>query len=494
VKTNILFKFFVFFFKYLKTLHLYKAAIVVCYTFYGSHVYGQQDTLKTLNIQSFYDQILAYHPVAAQANLLPDEARRILQEARGSFDPKIEIDFSRKYFSEKTYYNYWNSYLKVPVLPLGAELKAGFERNISDLGDLPPLENTSSSGLGYAGITIPIGQGLIIDMRRNTLRQAEIYRNMAEAEKAKLINKLIFAAAKEYWNWYFAYRQFVWIQEGYNLADIRFKALKARALVEDAAPIDTVEALILLQDRQVQLQESIVELQNARIMVSNYLWSPDKNPMMLPENIIPDTFRVATQKIDDQKLRELIDRAENQHPEILKNQFKLKQLTFEERYRREMFKPKLDVSFNYITPYTDKYGETLPMLPLSQNYKMGIDFAFPIFLRKERGKFQQIKIKQQQTNLDLMQNRREITSEVKTAYNEVRNFEQQILVQTATVRNQERLVQAEYQRFDLGESTLFIVNSRENKLIDYRIKLESLKAKYEKALAEIIYAAGSIAL
>ena len=456
--------------------------------------YSQADSVKIFSLQNYYDQILTNHPVAAQADLLPEEARRLLQEARGNFDPKAEINFSRKYFSDKTYYNLWNSYLKLPLLPLGAELKAGFERNVTDLGELDPLANTTQAGLGYAGISLPIGQGLVIDMRRNTLRQAEIFRNIADAERAKLLNKLMYGAAKEYWSWYFAYHQFLWLDEGYRLAATRFKAVKARALAEDAAPIDTVEALILLQDRQVQLQEAVVELQNARIMVSNYLWSGEKMPLMLEEKVIPDTFRVATQRIDESRLQELLSKAETQHPEILKNQNKIRQLAFESRYRKELFKPTINLNLNYLTPYTGKNGETLPMVPFSENYKMGLDFSFPLFLRKERGKFQQIRIKQQQTTLDLTQSRREILSEVRAAYNEVRNYETQILTQTATIRNQERLVQAEYQRFELGESTLFLVNSRENKLIDYRIKLESLKSKYEKALAGLVYAAGGLSL
>ncbi|MBC8109931.1 MAG: TolC family protein [Verrucomicrobia bacterium] len=449
-----------------------------------------------MTLQQFYEGILAFHPVARQANLLPLEAKQLLREARGNFDPKVEIDFSRKFFADKTYYNFWDSYLKAPILPLGAELKAGYERNISDFPDLGPDYETPFDGLAYAGISLPIGQGLIIDARRNTLRQAEIYQGIADAERAKFINKLIFSAAKDYWNWYFAQRQLKLVQEGYNLADVRFRAIRERALAEEAAPIDTTEALITLQDREVQLLEAALALQNARIIVSNYLWDNARNPMELAPNVIPDSVLVAAQRYNEASLQSLLVQAENQHPEVMKFTLKSQQLGIEQRFRREMLKPQLNVSYNYLTYYPNLKSpigsDNWNMF--SQNYKVGMDFSFPVFLRKERGKLQQVKIKLLQNEFDLSQTRREILNEIRAAYNQLKNLEQQMQVLEQQTINQARLVEAEYQKFELGESTLFLINTRENKLIDFRIKLESLKTKYEKALAEIIFAAGAYQL
>jgi outer membrane protein TolC len=114
----------------------------------------------------------------------------------------------------------------------------------------------------------------------------------------------------------------------------------------------------------------------------------------------------------------------------------------------------------------------------------------PLFLRKERGKLQQVRIKRQSTGLDLNLARREIQNDVYAAYNEVRNFEKQLKIQEEATRNQEILVRAEQRKFDVGESTLFLINTRESKLIEMRTKVESLKSKYEKALANLAYMAG----
>jgi outer membrane protein TolC len=88
------------------------------------------------------------------------------------------------------------------------ELKAGYERNQGQY--VNPEYRTPNEGLAYAGVSVPlpISQGFFIDARRNTLRQAQLFRDIAEADRVKEINKLLLSAAKDYWNWYYAYNEY----------------------------------------------------------------------------------------------------------------------------------------------------------------------------------------------------------------------------------------------------------------------------------------------
>ena len=340
-----------------------------------------------------------------------------------------------------------------------------------------------------AGLSIPIGQGLIIDARRNTLKQAQLGRNYAEAERQKLINSTIFYATKSYWDWWFSYQQLQLIQEGYDLADKRFIATRERARVGEQATIDSVEAKITLQDREVALQQAIIELQNYRLALSNYLWSTYETPLELPEGAAPPVAPI--RKVDETTLLALINQAKLQHPEIQKLNVKIDQLQIEERFRKEMLKPIFNANFNFIADgFVSKPTSNFENSFSLNNHKLGFEFAVPLFLRKERGKLQQVRIKQQSTGLDLNLARREIMNDVYAAYNEVRNFEKQLKIQQDATQNQEILVRAEQRKFDIGESTLFLINTRESKLIEMRTKIELLKSKYEKALANLAYMAG----
>ena len=95
-----------------------------------------------------------------------------------------------------------------------------------------------------------------------------------------------------------------------------------------------------------------------------------------------------------------------------------------------------------------------------------------------------------QNDLEQKQVQREIANEITAAFNDVKNLESQMLTLSQSLQNQEMLVRMELQKFDLGESSLFLVNSREAKLNEFKVKIESLRAKYEKALAVLLFASG----
>jgi outer membrane protein TolC len=180
------------------------------------------------------------------------------------------------------------------------------------------------------------------------------------------------------------------------------------------------------------------------------------------------------------------------HPTLLKLGAKISQLGVEERYRRELLKPTLNVSATLLSQ-GDFYRRDLPGgYDFGwNNHKLGVDFAVPLFLRAERGKLQYTRIQVQETTLERQQSQRSIGTQVATVYNTLRAYRQQLALQAQTVANQRRLLQAELQKFELGESTIFLVNARETKLIDLLIKQESLRAGYEKARAELYYYAGT---
>lgn len=437
----------------------------------------------TFGYEDFKNLVLKNHPTVKQANLFPRDAEAEIMQAKGAFDPKLTSYFDRKAFKGTDYYNRWDNILKIPTWS-GVDFKLGYERNTGKY-----LLEEESSQLMVAGLSVPIGQGLVIDARRNTLKQAQLGRNYAKAERQKLINSTVYYAAKSYWDWWFSYQQLQLIREGYDLADKRFIATRERARVGEQAAIDSVEAKITLQDREVALQQAIIELQNNRLALSNYLWSANEIPLELPEDAAPPLAGI--RKVDETTLLTLINQAKLQHPEIQKLNVKINQLQIEERFRKEMLKPVLNANFNFIADgfvnkpiYENKNSFSL------DNHKLGFEFAMPLFLRKERGKLQQVRIKQQSTRFELNLTRREIMNDIYAAYNEIRNYENQLRIQQDATNNQAILVRAEQRKFDIGESTLFLINTRESKLIEMRTKVESLKSKYEKALANLAYMAG----
>ena len=450
-------------------------------------VYGQDSLVYTYH--DYYRQILAHHPVIKLSGLVTESAQRELLIAKGGLDPTVQGTFDRKVYKGIDYFDRGDVFLKVPIWVGGADLKVGYDRNVGQT--LSDDIRTGTEGISYIGMTVPIGRGLVVDGRRATLRQARVFQDLADAERVKMINKIILTAAKDYWNWYFSYHQYRLSSDFYDLAQVRYNATTQRAELGEAAAIDTVEALVTLQDRQVGLAQAVLELRNARLLLSNHLWNQEQIPLELPDEAIPQpsTGRV----LADEELDQLVQLARQRHPEIIKFNFKRQQLQIDERLGREMLKPSLD--FNASALFLGGFALNDPkkisgFSNLGNNYKFEVDLYFPLFLRKERGKLQQIRIKQLQNDLDQKQVQRETINEVNAAFNDVKTLESQIRTQESAVRNQELLLGAEVMKFELGESSLFLVNSRESKLNEFRVKVASLHAKYEKALAVLLFASG----
>ena len=446
------------------------------------------DTARVFSLRDLAELVFANHPIVQQAALLSERARGQVLQARGGFDPKVALGFDRKLFGGTDYYNKWANEVKVPIWLGGIDLKAGYDRYVGTY--VNPETRTPQNGLAGIGLSVPLGQGLLIDARRSTLRQARIMVNAAEADRVKQINDVWLQAAKDYWTWYYTYQQAALIQEGVDLAETRFRAISQRVDLGDQAPIDSVEARITAQDRQVQAEQLAVDLQNARLVLSNHLWNRDNQPVELPTTAIPQLARADS--VTRQEFARLRERAATEHPTLRKLDAKILQLGVEERYRRELLKPTLNVSGTLLSQ-GDFYR---PELPASynfglNNYKVGIDFALPIFLRQARGQLQVVRLNVRETTLEQQQSRRTIGNQITAVFNSLRAYERQLAVQTLTIANQRLLLQAELQKYELGESTIFLINARETKLIDLRIKQESLRASYEKAVAELYYYAGT---
>jgi outer membrane protein TolC len=98
-----------------------------------------------------------------------------------------------------------------------------------------------------------------------------------------------------------------------------------------------------------------------------------------------------------------------------------------------------------------------------------------------------------ETNLELQQTNRENLNQIYAAYKERQMLEEQIRLQEQIVANSTLLRNGEQQRFENGESSLFLINSREMSLLSQQVKLHELKTKYGKSKYNLQWSAGNLA-
>lgn len=451
------------------------------------------DSVRVYTQEAFFDWVLAYHPVARQARLLDTQAVALERLARGGFDPKLYADWNQKNFDEKQYFAIGEGGLKIPTW-YGVEAKAAYA--ITDGIYLNPENNLPDAGQAILGLTAPLGRGLVIDERRAALQQAKLMARANEAERLSMLNELLLGAAYAYWEWAVAYNQLLVQQQALALTQVRFDAIVENFTLGDAPAIDTLETLIQLQNLQAGLIEAEITYRNAGLALSNFLWYENGTPLEITNSLRPPLLEELPVQLPAPGPAALQQGASLAHPDIRKYQVKLSQLEVDRKLAVEQFKPRLDLEYNFLGDgpnFINGAGDDSRLAALlTQNYKWGLSFDFPILLRKERGKLQLTKLKILDAEYGLRQKQLEVSNKIQAYYNELNQLRRQIDISAGNVQNYQALLRAEIQKFDYGESSIFLINTREQKLIEAELKLAALRGKFFKNLAALDWAAGRL--
>jgi outer membrane protein TolC len=447
------------------------------------------DTVTALSIENLYASMLEFHPLVKQNKLLTDLAQQEVRFARGAFDPKLETRINMKEFDDKDYYKKWIASFSVPTwFPI--DPKIGFEQNTGTfLNPEDRLPASNNNRQLFTGISLPLGRGLFTDDRRAAVQQAKLFTQLAEAEQIKLINKILLEAAKDYWQWYYAYYNYRLLNQNLLIAEEIFRRVKLNAEFGEASTLDTIQAKITLQTRLVERQESYLEFLNSGVKISNYLWDSEELPLQLSNMVAPVLVQNDGELLSVTTLEELSLQAKQNHPELTKLNIKLDQLEIDRRLAAEYIKPKLDLSYNFLNQPITPTGDFQSFTFLN-DYKFGLDFAMPILIRKERAKLAQAKIKIKGATYELTQTEREIINQLNMIFNQLVNTNQILEQQNAVAVYYQQLLNAEIFNLDNGESDLFKINIQQDKLIQAQSKLLKLKAEYEKMKATLYWAAG----
>lgn len=445
------------------------------------------DTIGTpFTFPAFLDVILANHPVATQARLVADQARSDLRTAWGAFDPTITASWDQKTFGGTQYYNYFDAELKIP-LPIGADVTVAFDRTMGRYFN--PDRRTTSNGTVDVGISIPLGQRILTDERRNALQQARAARDAGEADRTGIVNKLLFSAAKDYGAWYESWRRRVIAQGGEALAEFRLQAVRRRVFNGESAPIDTIEALLELQRRQVTRFETEASFYVASLDVTSYLWDDAGRPVPLPGDATPVLLGLESAGIDSTRLEALLDLATRRNPDLLKVQARIKQAEAQRLFNTQALLPLAEAKLAGIGS-SDSEQSFFDGERLDNNYKAGLSIKSPLLFLKETGRFASAGQRLEFQRLERDRLRREVEFDARAAIFDLFNLERLRQRQVANVRNASLLRDAEQVRYENGESTLLILNLRERLVLDEAVKLAAVEAKVAGARAALAVATG----
>ncbi|WP_396155318.1 TolC family protein [Flavobacterium macrobrachii] len=439
-------------------------------------VVAQENNLQELTFNEYLGYVKKYHPLVKSAGLEINQAQANLMMARGGFDPKIEVDFEQKKFKDSEYYSILNSSFKIPTW-YGIEVKAGFDNNEGIY--LNPENTVPNQGLTSFGISVPIGQGLFINQRMADLRKAKIQLNLSQAERNLMAVAVLYDASVAYFNWKRNHNEVKLYENYLSNAQIRFNGVSRLIKEGDKPAIDSVEAGIIVRNRKLSLEESKLKLTKSKLELANFLWLENNVPLELQENIIPEEKLELTIRETLRTNELMMTPSLENHPKINALENKIQMLDVERKLKANMLLPKIDLGYSYLSEpsYIDNNR--------FQDYKVGVNFAFPILLRKERGSLKLTKIKLQNAQFDLDLERVQLKNKINAQQAEITSLEKQKNYIDELVTDYSTMLNSEERLFSFGESSIFLINSRENNLVSAQLSQLSIENKFFESNASL---------
>ncbi|MBC7439044.1 MAG: TolC family protein, partial [Flavobacterium sp.] len=169
----------------------------------------------------------------------------------------------------------------------------------------------------------------------------------------------------------------------------------------------------------------------------------------------------------------------NNHPKINALENKIAILDVERKLKANLLLPKIDIGYSYLSEpgYIDDYKV--------ENYKVGLNFAYPLFLRKERGNLKIAEFKLQESKFALDLEKVQLSNKIASQKAEITSLLKQKNYVLDLVNDNNIMLKSEERLFSFGESSLFLINVRENNLVTAQINKIAIENRFYISNADL---------
>lgn len=454
--------------------------IFLCVVAIVSVSFIQLHSQRVYTFDEYYNQVVTANPLVLEAKYEITAAEAELFGARGLFDPILSGGFNLKTQDAKDKLNDLDLSLEIPFASMfGPKVKAHMRRAVGESTN--PADRTSSPFDASIGVSLPLGQGIFTDEKRNKLFQAEIKPEIGQAKFQQKRNKILVEALSLYWKWAEAYQQVQIAQNLYTIAQERAQQLRDRATAGDIAAMDSLEANLEVVFRNGKLLEKQQAYEQASVNLQVYVW--DNNQQQTPLPGIPEPFQ-SINKLSEQEIQAAQNDAKLLRPEVKLLQLERNLANLDLNLANEFLRPNINANVDLMMYGLSDVGPG--------NLKFGLTMSQPILFRQARSQEELANIGIKRIDLQSLQLDAAVTADVNfyaTAVN--RTFDQiQLLISEVSLASQ--LLNFERERLIAGETSLFLVNQRERFLATSQEKLAKEQSNYFVALIYLRWARGII--
>ena len=333
------------------------------------------------------------------------------------------------------------------------------------------------------GLQTNLLQGLLIDKNRADLLKARQYKLYYDAEQKIIQNEVLFQSTIAYADMLLQ-RSLLNVYKRFETnAKVRYDAMVQLVQIGERPTIDSVESFIQLKSRNIDLSATQLEFNKQLFDVMSKMQMPQLFAYKVDvSNQLDSLYQSSV------KYMSALTQATASHPIIQQAQAKQGVLGVDLKLKKELIKPVLEVNYQFI----QSKGLQNPIWFDLNQYKLSARLSFPLYFRKSVNEYQLSKYWLQNNQLDI--NTKQIQLSAKAAY--IQSNSVALLGQISDAQNSkqlnDQLFEAEQIKFEHGESSLFLLNTREIRALEAEIKLMNLKLKAIKWALEYKYLNASI--
>jgi len=439
---------------------------------------------ESLEYDEYMEAVRSSSLMSIVAENTRDYAEAGLDAATGIYDPFLRSDFLSKNYTEKNYYNLGTAEIS-QFTPFGLSIHAGLEHNTGEYVD--PQNTVPLGGLGYLGIELPLLNGLLTDERRTNLKLAANAYDQSQFDRQSRYNDLGEAASNAYWMWWRSRENLLILDSAIKAAKFRLRSVRSAVIVGDKPALDTLDAqnqVFTWRNEFAMAYSDYIKARNNAVLYAGIDTITNGNPV----------GTVLEQVIENNIVRGLdmsLDTIALNNPQVRISDFKIQSLEIERELKKQKLLPKLTAKYNVLAQQFNYGDETDKVDNLfTESIKWGLKFEYPLFITQARNELSQNSIKLETTQAERDFKAESIRRKVESYVNEIEAIEAQIANYTVSLSNYQKLVELERIRYQNGDGSLFLINYREFKLYEAKIKLVEYKAKLMLKLAALSNAVG----
>ncbi|WP_347252187.1 TolC family protein [Legionella sp.] len=424
---------------------------------------------QPLKLTDILEKVDQFYPQVIIAYLEISKAQGDYISALGKFDPNLNINSRSQPFG-----GYVNTHidneLVVPTLRNGLKLFGGYRIGRGDWPIYYQNYLTNSGGEYRVGLSFPLLRNRAVDKERTALfTQAEtIHLNNQNAASTKI--KIYQEAIQAYWRWVEAGFQLKAFKQLLSLAKKRQNAITKQANQGELAKLAIAENLQMMIQREQFVNQGEMMLEQAAINLSIY-YRDERGRRLKPK-----TSQLPLQVADKRLTVSTIFDKLKGHPELRKMESYYRIIKMKQNLARNDLLPNLDAM-----AYTSKqYGSGGYPRLIPQAALVGISFKFPFCQREAKGRLLSSTSELQQIKTKRKFIYEKLSNQLANLFIAIRMYSQQINLLTRSLRLAKKVEHGEIKKFYAGDSTLFLVNQREQTTTQVRLDLINAKISLQQ--------------